>query len=271
MLSERGDATPSQLPADARAHRLPILTFHALDSGASPIAFPPRLFEDGLDLLVHHGYRTLSLAQAAALVRAGAGFPARAAVLTFDDGYRSVFDEALPRLRARGFSATLFLTTGQPASADGGLRFPPLCGREMLCWDEVAELTHAGWEVGAHTVSHPNLSRIPFQQALGEMAESRRRIEERLGTRVTGFAYPYGRPHAAARVWLARELGCACGVSLGLVSTKSDPFALERVDTFYLRSPLRLPLLVSPWLGPYLHLRRGPRALRAWLRQRTGP
>ena len=262
------DAVP--LGDRAGVAQLPILTFHAIDAGDSPIAFAPPLFAAWLRLVAEHGYRVLSLREVRGCLVAGNGFPARALGVTFDDGYRSVFTEAYPRLRELGLPATLFLTVGETPRADGRERFPPRCGREMLNWDEVAVLAGAGWEIGAHGLGHADLSRIPLEQAKREVSESRRRIEERLGTRVTAFAYPYGRSSAAVRAWLAGELECACGVALGLASTKSDVLALERLDMYYLRSRPLLPLLFSPWLAPYLRLRRVPRGLRAWLRERLG-
>jgi peptidoglycan/xylan/chitin deacetylase (PgdA/CDA1 family) len=247
---------------------LPILTFHAIETGDSPLAFPPELFTALLRLATAHGYRTISLGELRACLDSGEGFPVRTLVLTFDDGYRSVFDEAYPRLRDHGFSATLFLTPGRHPVGDSRRRFPSLCGRGMVNWDEVAELANAGWEIGAHTLSHPDLSRIPVAEAIHEMSESKRLIEQRLDRPVTAFAYPYGRRSPSARPWLAEEFHCACGVSLALVARNSDPFALERIDMYYLRSRLLLPLLFSPRLAQYLFLRRIPRRLRALLTER---
>lgn len=62
----------------------------------------------------------------------------------------------------------------------------------MLDWDEVREMRAAGVSVGAHTVSHPILSRIPDEQAREEIEGSKREIERQLGEAVHGFAYPNG-------------------------------------------------------------------------------
>ena len=264
----RGPADP--MPTIPHVGHLPVLTFHAIEASDSPIAFPGRLFAELLRLAAEHGYRTISLGAAQACLAAGTGFPARSVVMTFDDGYRSVFAEAYPRLRDHGFSATLFLTVGETSDGGARERMPSLGGREMLNWDEVTELAKAGWEIGAHSLSHPDLRRIPLAHAIREMSESKRRIEQRLGSTVTAFAYPYGRSNACVREWLAREYLCACGVSPGLVSSHSDPLALPRLDMYYLRSRILLPLLFSPWLPPYLLLRRIPRRLRALIREGLG-
>ena len=247
---------------------VPILTFHTIEADDSPIAFPRDLFVEFLRLTTAHGYNTISLGELQSRLKSGEGFQARTLVITFDDGYRSVFEEAFPRLRDCGLSATLFLTLGKNPIDDSRQRFSSLCGREMLNWHEVAGLANAGWEIGAHTLSHPDLSRTPVTQAIREISESKRRIEERLGTTVAAFAYPYGRRNPLAQQWLAEEFLCACGVSLALVSSSSDPFALERIDMCYLRSRHLLPLLFSPRLAHYLRLRRIPRNVRVFLKER---
>lgn len=89
---------------------LPILTFHALDEGPSVISFSPRLFRRGMARLHDSGYRTLSLLEAVDRLRRGAPFPNRPFVITFDDGYQSVYAEAFPVLQRYGMSATVFLS-----------------------------------------------------------------------------------------------------------------------------------------------------------------
>jgi peptidoglycan/xylan/chitin deacetylase (PgdA/CDA1 family) len=62
----------------------------------------------------------------------------------------------------------------------------------MLSWEEVAAMNSAGIRFGSHTATHPILSRADGTQARREIVESKRAIEERLGVRVEGFAYPNG-------------------------------------------------------------------------------
>ncbi|MFH1144367.1 MAG: polysaccharide deacetylase family protein, partial [Candidatus Eisenbacteria bacterium] len=130
--------------------RLPILTFHAIEDDPSPIAFPPPLFRDVLRAIDRHSYPTLSLRDAVAGLARRETLPERAVVLTFDDGYRSVYDEAFPLLRALRMTATIFLSAGGPA-AGPEQRLPPYAGRERMSWEEVREMSAAGIEFGAHT------------------------------------------------------------------------------------------------------------------------
>ena len=63
----------------------------------------------------------------------------------------------------------------------------------MLTWEQVRVMAVGGIDFGAHTVSHPILTRLPTREAEREMTESRKAIEERLGRAVDLFAYPVGR------------------------------------------------------------------------------
>ncbi|MDR4305330.1 polysaccharide deacetylase family protein [Chelatococcus sambhunathii] len=87
-----------------------------------------------------------------------------------------------------------------------------------LCmrWDELAEVArHPLIEIGAHTVTHPMLSKHSEAVARAEMADSRDAIARRLGTRPRHFAYPVGDPSAAGEreYELARELGFETAVT----------------------------------------------------------
>jgi peptidoglycan/xylan/chitin deacetylase (PgdA/CDA1 family) len=260
------EAIPVAMGARTRAGgslppgRLPILTFHALDDEPAVCALHPRVFRHGVERLREHGVRTLPLDALADGVRRGVDPPSAAVVLTFDDGYRSVYEQAFPILQDAGMTATVFLTVGPRTAARD--RLPPLEGRPMLDWTEIREMHRAGFAFGAHTLTHRDLSRLPTPEVESEMRVSKEIVEDRLGTGVACFAYPYGRHDARSRT-LARALfACACSDALGLVSRWSDPWALERVDTYYLRTDRRFDVVLSRWLPYYLRALDVPRRLR---------
>jgi peptidoglycan/xylan/chitin deacetylase (PgdA/CDA1 family) len=68
----------------------------------------------------------------------------------------------------------------------------PVPEYQPLSWEQVRELDAAGIEIGAHTKTHPALTRIPLQQVHNEIAGSKRRIEEMLGHAIDTFCYPNG-------------------------------------------------------------------------------
>jgi len=113
----------------------------------------------------------------------------------------------------------------------------------MLDAEGVRELHRAGVEIGAHTVHHPILSRIPLLEAEAEVAGSRTALEDITGSTVTLFAYPNGRPgvdYTGEHADLVRRLGFRAAVSTerGANRPGHDRFELRRF-TPWDRTPLR--------------------------------
>lgn len=107
--------------------------------------------------------------------------------------------------------------------------------RTMMNWAEVNELANSGLvTIGAHTVTHPILSRVPHDQAKYEITEGKRLIEEQIGRSVDFFAYPNGQPADIGPeiVDLVKEAGYrgACTTIAGRNHKDSDPFNLKRID-----------------------------------------
>jgi peptidoglycan/xylan/chitin deacetylase (PgdA/CDA1 family) len=102
----------------------------------------------------------------------------------------------------------------------------------MLTWDQVKIMHQGGISFGAHTVTHPILSKAPYDKAKWEIWESKRIIEEKLGTRVTAFAYPSGRKEDFNEDIknAIREAGYACALTtiFGTNGDGSDLFELRR-------------------------------------------
>ena len=245
---------------------MPVFTFHALDKLKSPISFPPHLFRRGLAQLNVHGHKILALEQAVENLHTGKPFPPRALAITFDDGYRSVYEEAFPVLQEFDMTATVFLTVD--AGEESAERLLPLNGRDRLSWREIREMHGYGIAFGAHTLTHPDLSRLPASEAEKEIVESKHIIEQALGAPVFSFAYPFGRYDETCRQIARAHFVCACSDRLGLMSHRSDAFALERVDAYYLRDE-RLFGLVETGLFPwYIFSRQVPRQLKRAIQQR---
>lgn len=116
----------------------------------------------------------------------------------------------------------------------------------MMSSEQVASLKRQGFEIGAHTVSHPILAHLDRAAARSEIRCGRLRLEQITGAPVRFFAYPNGRPgedFSAETVQLVRELGfdAACTTTPGVATRRSDLFQLPRF-TPWDRTPLRFAL-----------------------------
>jgi peptidoglycan/xylan/chitin deacetylase (PgdA/CDA1 family) len=217
---------------------VPILMYHAvpevLEPELSPVHVQRTIFEAQMRWLSAAGYRTMSLEQLLATIRAGTSIPARRVVLTFDDGYHSLLTNVTPLLAELGFQATLFVTTGAvglpsyqllPGAIGYPLHDPP------LSWDDLAELQHSGcWSLQAHGRHHLVHNSLPLRVLWHEMAGAAQDLYHNLGVRPCYYAYPYGRYNTHCLALLAR-LGytAACSVHFGLAGTGSDLRRLPRV------------------------------------------
>jgi peptidoglycan/xylan/chitin deacetylase (PgdA/CDA1 family) len=243
--------------------QLPILAFHSLEDSSSNLAFPPDLFAKGMASLKGIGFRTLTVSQAASLLKTGTPWPERTFVITFDDGYRSVHKHAFPVLAQLGFTATVYINSG-PVQ---GPELPDMLGRPRLSWEQLREASRNGFEIGAHTVSHPDLTLLGPDQIESELTVNKQILEQFLGISVPSFAYPFGFVSPQARALVARHFESACSGNLEIATSASDPFALPRLEMHYFRTSTKFNLLTSDWLPTYLALRRTPRAFRQRIRR----
>lgn len=244
------------MPSDA----ISILTYHSLDASGSVLSVTPQVFADQMACLANLGLRGVTLRAALAEREAAGRWPEGAVVLTFDDGYATVHRAALPVLERHGFTATLFAVT---APLDGAS--PPavrLPRAPLMSWQQVEGLASCDWEIGAHTHSHADLSRLAATEVEAELITCKREIEQRLGGQVESFAYPFGALSAQAAAVAARHFR-ACCTTLLRRATDHPAHALPRIDMYYVRTLRQLERLVTGRWDRYLALRRWGRAVRA--------
>ena len=95
-----------------------------------------------------------------------------------------------------------------------------------------------------------------------EVRDSKRMIEDRLDQSVDSFAYPYGFSDARVQAVVRECFSAACSTELAFVRDVSNPWCLERVDTYYLRPRIFPRHLTSPMARAYLRVRRALRTIR---------
>lgn len=233
-----------------------VLTYHAIERLPGPLSVDRGLLAEQLDVVRDAGVATLTVAELAHGLRDGA-LPARAVVLTFDDAFASVAEQAAPLLAERGQRATVFVVAGAIGATNAWPSQPsgtPVAGLADL--PQLRALAAAGWEIGSHGTEHAPLARISEAAARREIADSRAALEHELQLHVSSFALPYGAlPAPAADELLHRTYDAVCTTRLGRAGPAADRWAIPRVDVHYLRHPGLLRRAVGGSAGGYLRAR----------------
>jgi peptidoglycan/xylan/chitin deacetylase (PgdA/CDA1 family) len=237
----------------------------------SLLLLAPGRFRSQLELLRAAGFRFVTLLELARLADGGPPPPGLAAV-TFDDGMRNNHEIALPILQEFDIPATVYVTIGFIGASSPWIG--PDGDGAMMDEAQLRDLAAAGWELGAHTMTHPDLSTMDYDACRQEIEQSRVELEEIAGAPVETFAYPFGRygPEAIAA---ARDSGLIAAVTTG--SGSWAPYELTRA-MIGAADPLAVtllkltdryePLLRSP---PLRIARQTSKQLRGWMQQRRRP
>jgi peptidoglycan/xylan/chitin deacetylase (PgdA/CDA1 family) len=234
-----GGSTASVLgPATGRpgAASVPVLMYHVIAPPPPGAPFPglyvqADLFAAQMQALKAAGWRAVTLDQLRAYWTHGARLPAgKPIVLTFDNGYRSQYVNALPVLRRLGWVADENIQlTGLPP-AQGGLTDAQVKG-----------MVNAGWELDTQGISHADLIALDAAHLHDQVAVSRQIIRRRYGVPVNWFCYPSGHydPTVIDAVRAAGYVGSTTVVP-GWAGRSSDPYRLPRLRVLGGTSPSAL-------------------------------
>ncbi|MFD8723599.1 polysaccharide deacetylase family protein [Streptomyces sp. NPDC059629] len=211
---------PSSIESAEKAGRLTgpvpwVAMYHSVgDCSDDPyrVTVTPGRLEKQLRWLRRRGLRGVSVAELLAARARGEG--QRLVGLTFDDGYADFLDHALPLLDRWGCGATLFVLPGR---LGGDNAWDPLGPRKpLLSADGIRRAAAGGVEIGAHGLTHVDLTKADADTLGAETAESRSLLEDLIQSPVDGFCYPYGTVDRRA-VDAVRDAGYgyACAIDPG--------------------------------------------------------
>ena len=214
--------------------RMTIVAFHRItdELAEDSLTCGSRKFETFCRFFQRH-FKILPLSEQIARRQAGQNLGGTLSI-TFDDGYLDNFEVAAPILTRLQLPATFFVTTGLIGS-----QVIPFWDRDLprhpgwMSWDHVRSLASSGFEIGNHTDTHINMGTAEPDTVRAELAVSRRKLAEALGTPSNLFAYPFGGQEdiSPRSRELVREAGFVCCASChgGTNTTAPDPFNLNRV------------------------------------------
>ncbi|MGH9562206.1 MAG: polysaccharide deacetylase family protein, partial [Terracidiphilus sp.] len=239
-----------------------ILTYHSVGDDRPPLSISLSQFAEQMEWLSQNA-KVIRLADLVNALKSKDTLAENSVALTFDDGYADFFTQAAPILRRWGFPAIVFLPTaycGRTNSWPGQPGWVP--EKPLLTWMQVEELACEEFEFGSHSATHPDITQVCDAEAEREITESKREIEIRTGNPAEFFCYPYGRWGSKSRELVSRHFRAACSTAAAMVQSTADPYALPRVDAYYVRNPALFKRLFTRQLSSYIALRRGLRRLR---------
>jgi len=209
-----GTPGPAKGAAAGTPTAAPVISKPAVDQNAQVVIFgyhrfvnsvrrpdteiTPQAFEAQMQELKNKNISVIPMQDFLAWRRGEKAIPAKSAILTFDDGWKSQHEVAWPILKKFNYPVTLFIYTE-------GIRPGHFSGGESMSWDQLAEMRDAGVDIQGHTATHSDLRKAydkvakkklnpaEYEEWLDkEIGGSKQMIEQKLGVKVNCFAVPYG-------------------------------------------------------------------------------
>ncbi len=214
---------------------LPMLMYHKLGPRPARVRLKGlyvsgRLFEHQLSELRSAGFSTSACGRPSEQ----SGNPDKRVVLTFDDGFANVLTHGLEPLARNKFRAIQFLVADLLGRSNEWEVQQGEVRETLMNAAQVKEWLSAGHAIGSHTLTHPFLTRISREAAREEISASRKKLEDRFGSPVRHFCYPYGDWNPAIRE-LVLEAGyeSACTTEFGVNTARTPAFELRRITARY--------------------------------------
>lgn len=228
-LEEIAPPTPSPTTmtnsslASSSPVRVPIAVYHGIRDtlpeeplDVRQFNVSPAVLDEQLRYLHENEYHTITFTMLHEAVTHGTPLPSKSVILSFDDGWKTQYVNALPALKKYGFTATFFI-------------YPNVIEhRNYMTWDEVRALRDAGMEIGSHSKSHQYMTKQKPEEQLFEVERSKSILEEMLDVEITTFAYPFGLFDADIQAMLQdARYTTARGLGAGVIHGPEDKYELS--------------------------------------------
>jgi peptidoglycan/xylan/chitin deacetylase (PgdA/CDA1 family) len=215
--------TSSTKPGGKTTTKIPVLMYHSINfdpkNPQNILRVPKDKFAAEMKWLHDNEYTTLSLDELYNAVSNNKPVAEKSVVLTFDDGYGDNYDNALPVIKQYGFKATVFMISSKVGDSKNG----------YLTAAQIKEMDKNGMHIECHTVHHPDLSTLSYNQQYNELSKSKADLEALLGRPVDYIAYPSGKYNSSS-IKAAKAIGYKLCFKMngGIASISSSRYEFPR-------------------------------------------
>ncbi len=181
-------STKKVSPKKEIIYQVPVLVYHSF--GSAPLKkeswmrmhyrVTAEAFQSQMKYLSDDGYHPISFSTYVNSLKDNTKLPDKAVVLTFDDGWVSQYNYAVPILEKYKFTATFFVITDYVNNKY----------KAYMSWDNLKDLVKNNFEIASHTESHPILTKLDFKKLANELNGSKKILEDKLSVKVMTLAYP---------------------------------------------------------------------------------
>ncbi|MEW5798542.1 MAG: polysaccharide deacetylase family protein [Bacteroidota bacterium] len=238
-----------------------ILMFHRVVTNESlalkhPFCLHVSEFRRHIEWLDQHGFVPITLEDYRLYYDGQLDLPRKPIILTFDDGYLDTYEVAFPVLSEFGMKGVVFVLGDRSVKNNtwdwkyNGSPAPLMENHHLL------EMSEAGIEIGAHSMTHAKLTMLDERTAWNEISRSRILLEIVLNKPVLSFSYPYGFVNESVKRMVS-DAGFthACSVWSGPLLFGKDNFELRRIPVLNSSTTISLAVKLSAPFQYYSWLR----------------
>jgi len=227
--------------------RVPVLMYHRIGEANNDwevrYAISPHNFKAHMHALANKGLHAVTADALMNWLEKGIALPDQAFLITFDDGFRGVYEYAMPVLEELNWPFTVFLVSDLIGTHDEWTRLSNPSGNifPLLNVEEIKNMQQHSVCFQSHTRTHPSLPALDDNHLADQLSGSRESLTKLLGHEVEYIAYPFG--HVDERVKAATQAaGYRAGFSTqpGFNRKDVDLFRIRRIDVFGTDTPAML-------------------------------
>lgn len=224
---------PSPEPLVGFCERVPILMYHHTETsdevkvdGHSNLNVSAEWFAKQMAYLQQRGYKTLTITDVVSSLLNKSQLSSKVIVLTADDGYDDIFQNAYPVLQKYGLHLDLEIIAGLVGNPG------------YLTWDQLRQMQNSGLvHIYNHTWSHPWLPTQTADKITYEIRTAQMLLNQNLGVTAKIITYPYGAANNSV-INIARAQGFTAGISTKPGQTQCDSFVMTLHRTRVGNAPL---------------------------------